>query len=74
MGRVQSSIILRGDLADQIAAAVRLIHSTPVQSRDEAIHRAGQMAAYRHIAENNGLFVPEAAPPSQAAGLVGRDG
>lgn len=36
--------------------------------------RAGQMAAYRHIAENNGLLVPEAAPPAQAAGLVGRDG
>ena len=59
MYQVQSNIILKGDLKNSLAAALRQLDTLPAQSKAEEIYRLGFRAALEGVATTHGLNLPQ---------------
>lgn len=55
---VHSSIVLKGDLAAQIEAALSIVETIPARDMGEEIYRAGFRAALLALAVTNSLNIP----------------
>ena len=59
MYQVQSNIVLKGDLENSLAAALRQLDTLPAQSKAEEIYRLGFRAALEGVATTHGLDLPQ---------------
>ena len=59
MYQVQSNIILKGELANSITAALVQLDAIPAQSEAEKIYRLGFRAALEGVAITHGLNLPQ---------------
>ena len=58
MATIQSNIVLKGDLANSISAALGQLDHFPPGSEAEALYRVGFRAALQSIATTHGLNLP----------------